>query len=148
MLYGPTNITVYLYILLYEGELQLRAVRLRLHHFHMNHNTLQHSIAYVCSGLGYFLVHLVYYPVTPFVSLWCKIDWPFYAKPVFIIKKNGVRYIKSRSTKEALVNTCRLKMMLNNYSLEKHLEKLSAFLVGTLSLPYVATQQVSQVWLS
>jgi hypothetical protein len=122
LLYECTNVTVYLHILLYEGELELWAVRLRLNHFHMNHNTLQHRVAYVRSGLGYFLVHLVYYPVTPFVSLCCKIDGPFYAKPLEKKITNGVRYIKSYSTKDALVNICRLKM-LNNCSCREHLEK-------------------------
>jgi hypothetical protein len=92
LLYECTNVTVYLHILLYEGKLELWAVRLRLNHFHMNHNTLQHRVAYVRSGLGYFLVHLVYYPVTPFVSLCCKIDGPFYAKPLEKNNKWGKIY--------------------------------------------------------
>uniref|UniRef100_M8BUC2 Uncharacterized protein n=1 Tax=Aegilops tauschii TaxID=37682 RepID=M8BUC2_AEGTA len=86
------------------GELQLGAVGLRLHYFHMDHNTLQHSIAYVCSRLGYFLVHLVYYPVSPFVSLRRKIDGPFYAKPV--AKKYQMR------TRKALANAYPSQMML------------------------------------
>lgn len=47
----------------------------------MNPNSLQDSIADVCSGLGYPLVHLVNYPVTTLVSFRSKVDGPFDAKP-------------------------------------------------------------------
>jgi len=43
----------------------------------MNPDSLEDSIADVCSGLGYSLVHLVDYPITTFVSLWSKVDGPF-----------------------------------------------------------------------
>ena len=44
-------------------------MRLRFYYFHMNPNCLEDSIADVCSGLGYSLVHLVDYPITTFVSM-------------------------------------------------------------------------------
>jgi hypothetical protein len=56
-------------------------MRLRFNYFHMNPDSLEDSIADVCSGLGYSLVHLVDYPITTFVSLWSKVDGPFYAEP-------------------------------------------------------------------
>jgi len=48
-------------------------MRLRFNYFHMNPDSLEDSIADVCSGLGY--------PITTFVSLWSKVDGPFYAEP-------------------------------------------------------------------
>jgi hypothetical protein len=56
-------------------------MRLRFNNLHMNPDSLEDSIADVCSGLGYSLVHLVNNPITAFVALRSKVDGPFYAKP-------------------------------------------------------------------
>ena len=65
----------------YQDELQLWAMRLRFNYLHMNPGGLEDSIADVCFGLGYSLLHLVNNPITPFVALRSMVDGAFYAKP-------------------------------------------------------------------